>query len=253
MAVRRLQKTEKRLHRYPELSVAYSEVMQAYQDKGYIRKVPPEEEKPLQVWYLPHFPILRPDKSTTETRIVFEVLEYVPSADCVDQVDLDKGDLSAVKTLGVLWSPKEDYFKFQVHQPCIEQYQTMRGFLSQVATMFDPLGLLSPYVTWAKTVLQDMWASGVNWDEMVDGILLRKANQWFVELQELTWLRIPRCLREETKVREITLHTFVDPSQEAYGAATYARVAPLQAVSIPRLELMAVVVGRRLAETMGAF
>ena len=29
-------------------------------------------------------------------------LEYVPSANCVDQVDFDKGDLPAVKTLGVL-------------------------------------------------------------------------------------------------------------------------------------------------------
>ena len=67
----------------------------------------------------------------------------------------------------------------------------------------------------------------------------------------------------------MTLHTFVDASQEAYGAATYirhlyedgavtcclvaskSRVALLQAVSIPRLKLMAVIVGLRLAETVG--
>ena len=48
------------------------DVLQMYQDKGYIRKVSPEEEKPDQVWYLPHFPVLRPDKSTTKTRIVFD-------------------------------------------------------------------------------------------------------------------------------------------------------------------------------------
>ena len=50
-----------------------------------------------------------------------KMLEYVPSAS-VDQVDLDKGDLPAGKSLGVLWSPKEDDFKCQTHQPCIEQY-----------------------------------------------------------------------------------------------------------------------------------
>ena len=48
MALRRLQNTEKRLQRYPELSV-----LQSYQNKGYIRTVPAEEEKPPQVWYLP--------------------------------------------------------------------------------------------------------------------------------------------------------------------------------------------------------
>ena len=68
---------------------------------------------------------------------------------------------------------------------------------------------------------------------------------------------------------KITLHTFTDASQQAYGAATYSRhlyedgsvtcclvaskskVAPLQAVSIPRFELMAAVVGLRLAEAVG--
>ena len=32
----------------------------------------PEEEKPDQVWYLPQFPVLRPDKFTTKIRIVFD-------------------------------------------------------------------------------------------------------------------------------------------------------------------------------------
>ena len=62
-----------------------------------------------------------------------------------------------------------------------------------------------------------------------------------------------------------TLHTFVDASQDAYGAVVYSRatyksgavsirfvaaksrVAPLAATSIPRLELMATVLGSRMA------
>ena len=72
MALRRLQNTEKRLQKSPELAKAYSDVLQTYQDKGYICKVSPEEKKPDQVWYLPHFPVLRPDKSTTKTRVVFD-------------------------------------------------------------------------------------------------------------------------------------------------------------------------------------
>ncbi|KAL9987043.1 hypothetical protein ACROYT_G001278 [Oculina patagonica] len=68
MALSRLQCTEKKLKRSPELGEAYKKVLQTYQEKGYIHKVPHEEVKPDQVWYLPHFPVLRPDKPTTKTR-----------------------------------------------------------------------------------------------------------------------------------------------------------------------------------------
>lgn len=72
MAMHHLQSTEKRHQKSPELAKAYSNVLETYQDKGYISKVLPEDEKPDQVWYLPHFPILRPDKSTSKIRVVFD-------------------------------------------------------------------------------------------------------------------------------------------------------------------------------------
>ena len=72
MALKRLQCTEKKLQRYPELGEAYKTAVQSYQDRGYIHKVPRDEVKPDQVWCLPHFPVLRPDKSTTKTLIVFD-------------------------------------------------------------------------------------------------------------------------------------------------------------------------------------
>ena len=46
MVMHRLQSTEKRLQKSPELAKAYSDILETYQDKGYIRKVLPEEEKP---------------------------------------------------------------------------------------------------------------------------------------------------------------------------------------------------------------
>ena len=69
-------------------------------------------------------------------------------------------------------------------------------------------------------------------------------------------------------MEDVSLHTFVDASRLAYAAVSYgryghvsgrisvalvtakARVSPIKSVSIPRLELMATVLGLRLAETV---
>ena len=69
-----------------------------------------------------------------------------------------------------------------------------------------------------------MWESGADWDDLVEESLLRKAQEWFEELSELPCLCVPRCLRTELGVKKITSHTFTDPSQQAYGAATYASI-----------------------------
>ena len=71
MALQRLENTEKRLHRSPEIATAYSKVIDQYIEKGYVRKVP-DNEKVDSKWYLPHFPVLRPDKDSTKIRIVFD-------------------------------------------------------------------------------------------------------------------------------------------------------------------------------------
>ena len=72
MALRRLYSTEKRLRKNPEITEAYSENINQYLQKGYIHKIDPTEEKPARRWYLPHFPVVRLDRVTTKTRIVFD-------------------------------------------------------------------------------------------------------------------------------------------------------------------------------------
>ncbi len=68
----RLVSTEKNLRKDPIVAEEYCHTIKEYVEKGYIRKVHPDREKAAAQWYLPHFPVVRLNKSTTKVRIVFD-------------------------------------------------------------------------------------------------------------------------------------------------------------------------------------
>ncbi len=72
VAQSRLVSTEKNLRKDPIVAEEYCRTMKEYVEKGYIRKVHPDREKAAAQWYLPHFPVVRLNKSTTKVRIVFD-------------------------------------------------------------------------------------------------------------------------------------------------------------------------------------
>ena len=200
-----------------------------------------------------------------------KVLSEIRIQDRKFEVDLDREGLPSTKTLGVWWSADDDVFTFKENAPGDDMSYTKRNFLRKIATLFDPIGLLAPYTVRAKLLLQEMWTAGLEWDEELGDTLINTARAWFQELTVLTQLKIRRCLLEKGKaVDTVTLHTFVDASENAYGAVTYARysyqdgsistnivaakthVAPSKALSIPRLELMSAVIGVRLSKRISS-
>ena len=69
-AFKRLLSTETLLLRDSNGGQSYSSFIQDYIKKGYVTKL---EQKPIDKrWYLPHFPVIRPNRSTTKTRVVFD-------------------------------------------------------------------------------------------------------------------------------------------------------------------------------------
>ena len=93
---------------------------------------------------------------------------------------------------------------------------TKRNFLRKIATLFDPLGLMAPFIIQAKILLQEMWTAGLEWDEEMNTPLINSAQSWFGELHDLKQVQVPRCLQTRKIIDCVSLHTFVDASEDAY-------------------------------------
>ena len=155
---------------------------------------------------------------------------------------------------------------FQVKLPTTSS-PTKRNVLSCIASLFDPLQFLSPFTVRARLLMQEIWAAGVDWHDVLPAKLEAKWDAWLSELQEIPMISFPRCLRLDHPT-DIHLHVFSDASGAAYVAVAYlvckylehpptsrlvaskCRVSPVKAMTIPRLELMGAVVATRLAKNL---
>ena len=54
---------------------------------------------------------------------------------------------------------------------------TKRGVLANTASIFDPLGLLSPAVIAYKIFLQKLWQDKLQWDKLLPAHLQQEWNQ----------------------------------------------------------------------------
>lgn len=183
----------------------------------------------------------------------FLLSEHLPSS----VLRIGEND-STNKTLGIFWDARGDTIKYSLRSLDNNITQiSKRQILSLVCQIYDPLGLLGPVIILAKILLQDLWKIACPWDEKVPQNIF---NKWLEFQKNLTYINnisIPRyaCL---TNYVTIELHGFADASIKAYGACLYircvnetkniisvnllcskTRVAPIQHVTLPRLELSA--------------
>ena len=79
-----------------------------------------------------------------------EVLEQIPVSNRAQNVDLSKDELPRVKTLGILWEAEKDVFTFNFSQIQTNISMTKREYLQKIATLYDPLGFLAPFIIRAK-------------------------------------------------------------------------------------------------------
>ncbi|CAB4033211.1 Hypothetical predicted protein [Paramuricea clavata] len=96
-----------------------------------------------------------------------EVLSNIPESElapCLKGLGLD-GKLPIERALGALWNTEEDLFVFTSCLP--KAASTRRQILSVISFMFDPLGMIAPYILRAKLFFQALWQMKQGWDETI--------------------------------------------------------------------------------------
>ena len=130
---------------------------------------------------------------------------------------------------------------------------TKRKVLATTASIFDPLGLLSPAVIAYKIFLQKLWQDKLQWNELLPVHLQQELNHLQQTILKLSHIKINGkviC----ASATNIQLHGFCDTSERAYGACLYicstdnnrscellcstSKVAPLKQLTIPRLNFV---------------
>ena len=150
------------------------------------------------------------------------------------------------RELGLCWAPEIDVLKFRIeinfskkskgvhteHDLLSEDdipgklpILTKRIILSQVNGIYDPLGLLSPFVVKAKIHLRKLWTfePKLEWDDELPEPLL---NDWFDFFREailLPELTFSRCVKPKNAKGQSMIVSFSDASNEAFGACVYLR------------------------------
>lgn len=216
-----------------------------------------------------------------------EVIDSVPvdlRATDYRSLDFENPEMPTGRILGLWWDTSSDVLTFRLNsngkistEILNGKRPTKRQVLSLVMSVYDPLGFVGHFVIQGKILLQDIWRTGIGFDDTLPDSVYVKWMSFIAQLKNLTQVQIPRCYSKLIPYADqIQLHVFCDASEKAFAAVAYlrvsfngkpsaenatknidvnivlgrTRVAPMKTLSIPRLELQAAVMAARMAETL---
>ncbi len=186
-----------------------------------------------------------------------ELLKTIPQELIETESTRTFGKERAISLLGLHWIPSEDQFAIKIPDVVeLPSKVNKCALLSEVAKIFDPLGLISPATIREKLFIQQLWQEGLKWDQPVLHQLAQKVRAFHHEWPALAAFVLPRCVYPSLPSQP-TLIGFADASNKAFCAVVHmqsqkedqstssriicakTRVAPLKGRTVPKLQLCA--------------
>ena len=160
--------------------------------------------------------------------------------------------------LGEWGSNPQTPFYTSVKESYDPKIYTKRQILNRIASIFDPLGFFSPSPLHTKLLLRDLWKMDVQWGKPIKD---QYADRWKEINEDLSAIK-EKKLQRVIRNKEAELLCFCNASSKTYGTTIYlqcqknsqtitnlifstSRIAPLKEIPLPRLELLAVLIGTR--------
>ncbi|EGT42388.1 hypothetical protein CAEBREN_16468 [Caenorhabditis brenneri] len=176
-----------------------------------------------------------------------------------------------IKVLGYLYDSKND--TYEVRKPEISirdentpiRKMTKRKLVGEITTIFDPLQIFAPLYYDGKIILRDVSDHQIKWNDVVEKDLAIKTLNYKQKIATST-LKFRRNTESNGNI-PIQIAIFTDAAEAIYGTCLYLkipiqerpgqfeihlliakqRIAPkIKTLTIPRLELMGILIGVRL-------
>ena len=161
-----------------------------------------------------------------------------------------------ISSLGVRWNPETDQIVYDCYQDLhLKNDDTKTSVASLLATPFDPLGGLAPFILLARKVMKETHIAGMGWKDKLPEPLIPEWHNWVEMTKKLDLVKYPRYVPHN---EDSEIHIFGDASATmGYGIVVYVRtevgrgkfvsnflyakskINPKKEVTVPRLELMA--------------
>ena len=162
------------------------------------------------------------------------------------------------KVLGMKWDLNKDTICInseKLKTLLNSKIKTKRHIWKLCPSIYDPMGLLSPYVLRGKLIVSEACDKVKGWDSPISQIYINKAVSWASEFDQIEEISFGRNLSIDNP-KKVQLVGCCDASSKAYGACVYlvstaqdgtitsnlimakTRNAPKITHTIPRLELL---------------
>lgn len=166
------------------------------------------------------------------------------------------------KVLGLSWDMSAD--TLSVCFPTMSQpILTKRQLASFICSIFDPLGFFAPFTVRLKLLLREVWKLKIDWDDKMPPDILTSVEAMYKSIVNLSQYQVPRWLGCSSNIKP-KVDIFADASATSYGCVVYSScdsgrqfllsrsklVPETPNITIPRLELLAVVLAAQVAKLL---